>query len=279
MFGVVFVSAILIVAITIPEPSRFQYEVFKIVLAVAVAGVAAFIPGFLNVEIGSWLRAGGAMAVFVVVYFYSPATLVVEQPIGLDAKFLKLKEESQNLWHDWSELGDRLSAAESGKYLALGNSLSNIDDASLNQKTQILKYDRASLMFLLASEIVISSGAKQPDLIESAILTSKKSVRASDSGIAIYNKVIGRGPTQEEREWVIREQPNLVLIQRRAEALAQLAYLLPNEGGEYKKKLEDSLSALSCDYVQKYKLGEQKQFLRIGTPQTIARCLTPSQPM
>ncbi|MGH7773469.1 MAG: hypothetical protein ACREQA_14690, partial [Candidatus Binatia bacterium] len=34
------------------------------------------IPGFIEIEIPNWLRAGGALAVFVVVYFYNPASLV-----------------------------------------------------------------------------------------------------------------------------------------------------------------------------------------------------------
>ena len=44
--------------------------------------MAAFIPGFLGVEINIWLRAGGAAAVFVIVYFFSPAHLVVQPGIG-----------------------------------------------------------------------------------------------------------------------------------------------------------------------------------------------------
>lgn len=76
VFGVAFVITLLALAVLFPEPSDFQYVVFRIVLALAAAGVAAFIPGFIEVKIETWLRAGGAMAVFVVVYFFSPANLV-----------------------------------------------------------------------------------------------------------------------------------------------------------------------------------------------------------
>jgi len=76
LFGVVFVVALLVLAVVFPEPSPFQYTVFRIVLALAAAGIAAFIPGFLEVEVGSVVKAGGAIAVFVVVYFFSPAGLV-----------------------------------------------------------------------------------------------------------------------------------------------------------------------------------------------------------
>jgi hypothetical protein len=44
--------------------------------------VAAVIPGMLNLRLGLGsqlaLRAGGALAVFIVVYFYSPARWVAE---------------------------------------------------------------------------------------------------------------------------------------------------------------------------------------------------------
>jgi hypothetical protein len=79
-FGVVFVIVLLALAVAFPTPSSFQYDIFKSVLALAAAGVAAMIPGFLVVTVGGWLRAGGAMAVFAVVYLHTPARLVATDP-------------------------------------------------------------------------------------------------------------------------------------------------------------------------------------------------------
>ena len=76
-FGVAFVVVLLVLAFLVPHPTPFQYIIFRVVLALAVAGVAATIPGFLEVTVSDWLRAGGALAVFVVVYFNNPASLVV----------------------------------------------------------------------------------------------------------------------------------------------------------------------------------------------------------
>ena len=67
-FGATFVTALLVRAVVFPEPTPFQYTVFRIVLALAAAGIAAF---------KTIVRAGGALAVFVIVYFFSPAGLVV----------------------------------------------------------------------------------------------------------------------------------------------------------------------------------------------------------
>lgn len=65
--------------VAVPTPTPFQYDVFRIILAVGVAGFAACIPGLVHLRLGTWLQAAGAIAVFVIVYFYSPARLVVDQ--------------------------------------------------------------------------------------------------------------------------------------------------------------------------------------------------------
>jgi hypothetical protein len=45
IFGTVFLTVILVIAIAIPNPSYFQYQVFRITLALAAGGAAAMIPG------------------------------------------------------------------------------------------------------------------------------------------------------------------------------------------------------------------------------------------
>jgi hypothetical protein len=80
LFGVVFVIVLLALAIYFPNPSAFQYTIFRSVLALAAAGVAAMIPGFISLYISKWLRAGGALAVFAAVYFCNPAALVSSTP-------------------------------------------------------------------------------------------------------------------------------------------------------------------------------------------------------
>lgn len=78
VFGVIFVSALLGFALFIPSPSDFQYTIFRVVLALAGGGVAAAFPGIIEVNFGSWLRAGGTLAVFSIVYFYNPAEVIAK---------------------------------------------------------------------------------------------------------------------------------------------------------------------------------------------------------
>jgi hypothetical protein len=62
-----------------PYPSPFQLLVFRVVLALAAAGIAAFLPGTLRIQISKWIRAAGALAVFVLVYLVNPAGLITSE--------------------------------------------------------------------------------------------------------------------------------------------------------------------------------------------------------
>lgn len=64
-FGVVFVVVILAIVLWVPEPSAFQAFAFRVVLALAAAGIGAVVPGFIVARIGNVVRAGGAIALFV----------------------------------------------------------------------------------------------------------------------------------------------------------------------------------------------------------------------
>jgi hypothetical protein len=74
--GVVFVALMLIIAISIPNPSATQWFVFRVVLALAAAGIGAVIPGLIVVNVSKVVRAGGAIALFVLVYMLNPPQLV-----------------------------------------------------------------------------------------------------------------------------------------------------------------------------------------------------------
>ena len=77
VFGCVALAAVLWLAFRAETLSEQQFEILRIVLALAGGGVGAVIPGFLDVSVKAStklaLRAGGALAVFVVLYFWSPA--------------------------------------------------------------------------------------------------------------------------------------------------------------------------------------------------------------
>jgi len=121
-FGAAFLAALLVLVILIPAPSPQQFEIFRIVIAVAVAGIAAAIPGFLELRLSRGtslgLRAGGALAVFVIVYFYSPAHWLAEaRPTGpiirADYGSLAVGGDINTSGGDITISGTRLSEANS----------------------------------------------------------------------------------------------------------------------------------------------------------------------
>ena len=77
IFGIVFVIVMFIIAIFFPHPSDFQIFVFRVILALAAAGVGAIIPGFILVKVSNYVRAGGALALFVLIYLFNPPSLVI----------------------------------------------------------------------------------------------------------------------------------------------------------------------------------------------------------
>lgn len=72
-FGVIFVSVILYLVISVQNPSVLAINVFTTVLALAAGGIGAILPGFLEVEFKGLLRAGGALGLAALVYLKAPA--------------------------------------------------------------------------------------------------------------------------------------------------------------------------------------------------------------
>ena len=86
-FGVVFVILMLVINVYFPNPSPSQYSVFTIILSLASAGIVAGMPGFFSYDLALinktarlLVRIGGAMIVFIVTLFYSPAAIVATPP-------------------------------------------------------------------------------------------------------------------------------------------------------------------------------------------------------
>lgn len=75
IFGTVFCTALLVLAVINPNPETFPRFVFRVVLSLAAAGIGAVIPGLLEVRL-PYVRAGGAIGLAVIVYFFNPPALI-----------------------------------------------------------------------------------------------------------------------------------------------------------------------------------------------------------
>ncbi len=76
--GLGLIVLILVIAVLIPYPTSFQYLVFRTTLALAAACVASALPGFFEFKRElpqAGIAAGGALAVFVLVYMWNPGKI------------------------------------------------------------------------------------------------------------------------------------------------------------------------------------------------------------
>src|SRR5258707_7916348 len=76
----------LVMRIWSPHPTVTQWFIFRVVLALAAGGVGALIPGLIRVQAGPYVRAGGALALFVLVFWFNPPKLVATPPQQGDEK-------------------------------------------------------------------------------------------------------------------------------------------------------------------------------------------------
>ncbi|MBK67891.1 MAG: hypothetical protein CMP22_07140 [Rickettsiales bacterium] len=77
-FGVTFIVVLLVIALFITDPTETQHATFKTILALSAAGIGGIFTGFIHVEgkINEFtIRAGGALALFVIVYFFPPEAI------------------------------------------------------------------------------------------------------------------------------------------------------------------------------------------------------------
>ena len=81
VLGTMFLVAILAIAVFVRKPTSFLITVVKIILPLAGAGFADGVTGLLTVDLHPYssgaIRASGAMAVLVILYFFVPAGLIV----------------------------------------------------------------------------------------------------------------------------------------------------------------------------------------------------------
>lgn len=76
--GVASLAAILGAVLFVPCPSSAQFFVFRLILALGAAGIGAILPGFLHIDTGV-AKAGGALALFTLVFLLNPAHLMGDE--------------------------------------------------------------------------------------------------------------------------------------------------------------------------------------------------------
>lgn len=99
-------AALLGISLFVPGWAQQNNTLFKTLLALAAAGVAASLPGFLHFEVSNIVKAGGALAAFALVFLVNPpkeavpAALAVQvRPKSPSAHYPPLKNVELEIWN------------------------------------------------------------------------------------------------------------------------------------------------------------------------------------
>jgi tetratricopeptide (TPR) repeat protein len=115
-FGVMFCCLLAYAALReAPITNPAQFFLLRVLAALSCAGVAAIIPGMLNVRIGHGalvvVRGAGALAVFVLVFSINPPELIA--PVGEEAKRAAMEANyGQRLYRDAIRIADDILKAK-----------------------------------------------------------------------------------------------------------------------------------------------------------------------
>lgn len=75
VLGIVLIVLIGLLIYFTPCPTESQYIYFRIILSIAIAGLAVMIPGFFEIKYKTLVTAGGALGVFALTYLVNPAKI------------------------------------------------------------------------------------------------------------------------------------------------------------------------------------------------------------
>ncbi|WP_275627074.1 DUF4019 domain-containing protein [Pseudomonas sp. 273] len=104
VFGVLFISVLLVLVVFVKDLSDLACWVVVVVMALAGAGFAVVLPGRL-VFGGGYIKAGGALAVFVVILINQPS--IVISAGKLNAKWLGAEADVTSIVRDFLAKVDR----------------------------------------------------------------------------------------------------------------------------------------------------------------------------
>ena len=197
--GCFFTTVVLILITIFPCPSSSQYLFFRIVISISIAGIAAAIPGFFRIQYKNIIRAGGALGVFVLVYFYNPkvinSTHKCDEP--LNVIFSLKKDPSLTILPEYPKLNPL-----SKLILELPNGKTEINSINYNNESFFPKIDSRWLNMrvpirmednyweLSQDSIILSENRVILFIRPNESLRNIKGKVMSSNGIPIYNATI-----------------------------------------------------------------------------------------
>lgn len=199
---------------------------------------------------------------------------IIRHSAGYDPQLIPFIASTENLWKKWDEAikyNHPLEITKAEAYALEGKRLNQLNEEELDAKNNILKYDKEALMYFLAGEIIArnENASDRKLYFDQAVEYSNKCITAGKSGQEWYLKMVQGNISEKEKEWIEREEINMVTKDRLAECYAQSAFF-GNKSA--RTKLSNTLAKLPCSYIKKYQFLENIVYKRIGLPQEIVSC-------
>lgn len=168
LIGVVLIFRILSLEERIPNPTETQFNIIRSVIALAGSAFATGITGFLTIQFhwsrGKRIVAGGALAVFVILYFVSPAIPNISKPLvdkaghtlespanEAEKGVLQLQDDIMELrqYKESVQYPDSRRKLKDASYLA--KRILSFRDDDLNPRRRYIKYEYAAFAYVDAA--------------------------------------------------------------------------------------------------------------------------------
>lgn len=200
------------------------------------------------------------------------------QDAGLDSRLIPIKERTQFLWNKYDEAikyGHRLTLSDAEQYAVVAASLAGLNEVDLDHKNNIIKFDRQSLMYFLAAEIIISQ-ENNSDFVanrSTAIDYSSRALGAARATERHYQLLINSAASVADTDWLTRQNIRMVVLDRLAQSQAQQLHL----GIGSVVQVNRALELLPCDYIARYGFANDRVYTRIQTPARFTQCRSTAQ--
>jgi hypothetical protein len=276
LVGIAFLIAILVLVVKIPKPTEFQFIIFRILIALGGAAFSMALTGFLTIQMnlpnGGQIVAGGALAVFIVLFFFSPKIPGVPKPQPLVDERGNLmsspaNENERQVIHLMYEIMDLREAMlsvkvypESRKQLEsagpLAEQILSFDDSKLNPRRQYIKYQYAAYGYVDAAAGAIYSN----DAVKGGEYASY-AIKAADAALSMLNAAKRTYASDSDSrflyDWVLKDEGRDRVLYLRAMAACMLASVKGDVS--LKSKSLDDWKEINASYRDMYPVS--------GTPE------------
>jgi hypothetical protein len=263
MVGVAFVLLIAFLIVEIPNPTESQFIIFRTVIALGGAAFSMALTGFLTIRFhwgrGGLIMAGGALAVFIVLYFASPAVPAFPklQPLvdsvghllrspanKSEMEVIRIQDEIMDLRQYKESVGypDSRRKLKDAQYLA--ERILSFSDADLNPRRRYIKYEYAAFAYVDAAAAAMFDDPSRVEVYTSQVFKNVS------TALSMLDKAERSYQTDENSrfllDWVVADNGKDRVLYLRADAECMLGSV--KNDSSLKARASETWNLISPNY-------------------------------